>query len=47
MITIDCPFCHGPAATDERLLALRCDDCDVTVDVGADPVADRILAVAA
>jgi hypothetical protein len=32
MIVIECPLCLGPAATDESLSALTCEDCDVTVD---------------
>ena len=38
MITIDCPFCDGTAATDESLVAVECDGCGVAVDVAPDQV---------
>jgi hypothetical protein len=36
MITIECPFCAGEAATDEGLSVVTCDGCGVAVDVAAD-----------
>jgi hypothetical protein len=38
MINIDCPLCAGQAATDEALTLVTCDDCGVSVEIGADPV---------
>lgn len=45
MLTIDCPFCAGEAATDEALTLVACDGCGVTVEVAPDPA--RVLAAAA
>lgn len=37
MITIDCPLCDGPAATDGALTVVACEDCGIAVDVAPDP----------
>lgn len=47
MITIDCPFCSGPLATDEALAAVACDECGVSIEVAPDPVSAHSLEPAA
>lgn len=47
MITIDCPFCTGPLATDEALVAVACDECGVSIEVAPDPVPGLTLEPAA
>ena len=46
MISIDCPFCSGPATVDAALTAVDCDACGVTVDVAIDP-SPTVLDIAA
>jgi hypothetical protein len=37
-MTTDCPWCAGPATIDPALAEVRCDDCQVVVELSADPI---------
>ncbi len=47
MLIIDCPWCTGPAATDQAVATLVCEDCGVSVDVAPDGPGDVLVLVAA
>ena len=41
-MTTDCPWCDGPATIDPDLTAVHCDDCQVIVELDADPRRRRL-----
>jgi len=47
MTIIDCPWCHGPATTDDALLEMTCDRCGVSADIAPDPAGSVELEAAA
>ena len=47
MLTIDCPWCTGPATTTEALVALECESCGVHVELAPDPIPSTVDLVAA
>ena len=47
MLTIDCPWCTGPATMTDALVALECEACDVHVDLAPDPTPGTIDSIAA
>jgi hypothetical protein len=46
-MTTDCPWCAGPATIHPDLTEVHCDDCQVVVELSADPAPAHQLDIAA
>ena len=47
MVLVECPWCDGSLPLDSIATVVRCDGCDVVLEMAPDPVETPIVAVAA